>query len=169
MDGFLAAYKRFISRKGRTYRLYSDYGTNFIGAYKELRTLFRQAQLQNSTMYNSIVNEGTQWIFNPPAAPHMGGKWEAVVKSIKFHLRRTIGDTLLTFEASVTLLTQIEGLLNSRPLEDVIALTPGHFLIGTALNSVPEPNLLNLNESRLSKWQLIQRMTHQFWHEWSTQ
>ena len=123
-------------------------------------------------MYNSIVNEGTQWIFNPPAAPHMGGKWEAVVKSIKFHLRRTIGDTLLTFEASVTLLTQIEGLLNSRPLEplsedpeDVIALTPGHFLIGTTLNSVPEPSLLNLNESRLSKWQLIQRMTQQFWHQ----
>ena len=106
----------------------------------------------------------------------MGGKWKAVVKSIKFHLRRTIGDTLLTFEASVTLLTQIEGLLNSRPLEplsedpeDVIALTPGHFLIGTALNSVPEPSLLNLNESRLSKWQLIQRMTQQFWHQWSTQ
>ena len=88
----------------------------------------------------------------------MGCKWEAVVKSIKFHLRRTIGDTLLTFVVSVTLLTQIEGLLNSRPLEplsedpeDVIALTPGHFLIGTALNSVPEPSLLNLNESRLSK------------------
>ena len=175
-DGFLAAYKRFISRRGRPYRLYSDCGTNFIGADKELRTLFRQAQLENSTMYNSIVNEGTQWIFNPPAAPHMGGKWEAVVKSIKFHLRRTIGDTLLTFEASVTLLTQIEGLLNSRPLEplsedpeDVIALTPGHFLIGTALNSVLEPSLLNLNESRLSKWQLIQRMTQQFWHQWSTQ
>ena len=60
-------------------------------------------------MYNSIVDEGTQWIFNPPAAPHMGGKWEAVVKSIKFHLRKTIGDTLLSFEASVTLLTQIKG------------------------------------------------------------
>ena len=63
-DGFLAAYKRFISRRGRPYRLYSDCGTNFIGAAKELRTLFRQAQLENSTMYNSIVNEGTQWIFH---------------------------------------------------------------------------------------------------------
>ena len=112
-DGFLAAYKRFISRQARPYRFYSDCGTNFIEADKELRTLFRQAQLENSTMYKSIVNEGTQWIFNP----HMGGKWEAVVKSIKFHLRRIIGDTLLTFEASVILLTQIEGLLNSRPLE----------------------------------------------------
>ena len=103
------------------------------------------------------MNEGTQWIFNPPAAPYKGGKWEAVVKSIKFHLRRTIGDILLTFEASVTLLTQIEGLLNSRPLqplsedpEDVNALTPVHFIIGKALNSVPEPSLLNHNEARLS-------------------
>ena len=116
------------------------------------------------------MNDGTQYIFNPPAAPHMGGKWEAVVKSIKFHLRRTIGATLLTFEASATLLSQIEGLLNSRPLEpfsedpeDINALTPGHFLIGKAINSVSEPSLLKLNESRLSRWQLIQRITQQFW------
>ena len=60
----------------------------------------------------------------------MGGKWEAVVKSLKYHLRRTIGETLLTFEETTTLLTQIEAILNSRPLEplsddpdDISALT----------------------------------------------
>ena len=175
-DGFLAVFRRFISRRGRPSHLYSDCGTNFIGADKELRSLFRQAHQENSSLYNSVVNDGTQWIFNPPAAPHMGGKWEAVVKSIKFHLRRTIGDNLLTFEASTTLLTQIEGLLYSRPLEphsedpeDISALTPGHFLIGKIINSVPEPSLLKLIESRLSNWQLIQRMMQQFWQTWTTQ
>ena len=152
-DGFIAAHKRFTSWRGIPSHLYSDCGTNFIGADKELKTLFKQSQLENSTLYNSLTNDGTQWVFNPSAAPHMGGKWEAVVKSVKFHLRRTIGDTLLTFEALATLLTQIEGLLNSRPLEplsedpeDVNALTPGHFLIGKAINSLPEPSLLKMNE-----------------------
>ena len=175
-DGFLAAYRWFISRRGRPSYLYSDCGTNFVGADRELKTLFRQVHEENSSLYNSVVNDGTQWIFNPPAAPHMGGKWEAVVKSIKFHLRMTIGNTLLTFEASATLLTQIEGLLNSRPLEplsedpeDINALIPGHFLIGKAINAVPEPSLLKLDESRLSRWQLIQRITQQFWHKWKTQ
>ena len=71
----------------------------------------------------------------------MEGKWEAAVKSIKFHLRRTIGETLLIFEAAATLLTQIEGSLNSRPLEplsehreDGNALTPVHFFIGKIIN-----------------------------------
>ena len=132
-DGFIAAYRWFTSRRGIPSYLYSDCGTNLIGADKELKTLFKQSQLENSTLYNSLINDGTQWIFNPPAAPHMGGKWEAVIKSVKFHFRRTIGDNLLTCAVSATLLTQIEGLLNSRPLEplsedpeDVNALTPGH-------------------------------------------
>ena len=106
----------------------------------------------------------------------MGSKWEAIVKSIKFHLRRTIGDTFLTFEASATLLTQIEGLLNLKPLEplsedpeNINALTPGHFPIGKAINLVPELSSLKLNESRLSRWQLIQRITQQFWQQWTTQ
>ncbi|XP_046145460.1 uncharacterized protein LOC123988755 [Osmia bicornis bicornis] len=117
--------------------------------------------------------DSTQWMFNPPAAPHMGGKWEAVVKSIKYHLRRTIGELLLTFEEFSTLLTQIEAVLNSRPLEplsddpdDISALTPGHFLIGSALNTIPEPSLLDVSPGRLSKWQLIQQRVQHFWSQW---
>ncbi|EZA62186.1 hypothetical protein X777_02811, partial [Ooceraea biroi] len=79
-------------------------------------------------------------------------------------LRRTVGETLLTFEETTTLLTQIEVILNSRPLEplsddpdDVSALTPGHFLIRSALTTIPEPSLNDLALSRLSRWQLIQQ------------
>ena len=64
-----------------------------------------------------LTNDGTKWSFNPPAAPHFGGKWEAAVKSVKYHLRRTIGDTALTYEELTTLLVQIEAVLNSKPLQ----------------------------------------------------
>lgn len=87
----------------------------------------------------------------------MGGKWEAVVKSVKFHLRRTVGELLMTLEEFTTLLNQIEAILNSRPLEpinddpeDISALTLGHFIIGSALTTLPEPSIMQLNPARLS-------------------
>lgn len=53
-----------------------------------------------------------EWKFIPPPSPHMGGLWEAGVKSCKFHLKRVVGESLLTFEELNTVLTQIEACLN---------------------------------------------------------
>ncbi|XP_029154848.1 uncharacterized protein LOC114929767 [Nylanderia fulva] len=110
------------------------------------------------------------------AAPHFGGLWEAAVKSTKFHLRRVIGETTLTFEELSTLLAQIEACLNSRPLqalsddpEDVSALTPGHFLVGAPLLALPEPSLTEQTVSTLSRWRHLQRMRDHFWQRWSSE
>lgn len=104
------------------------------------------------------------WHFIPQSAPHFGGLWEAGIRSVKHHLRRVLGSHMLTFEELSTLLSKIEACLNSRPiapLTDTIdvyeLLTPGHFLIGTALTVTPEPSFLDLNENRLTRWQLVCR------------
>ena len=55
-----------------------------------------------------LSKEGTFWRFNPPTVP--------LVKSVKHHLRRVVGETRLTFEEFSTLLTQVEACLKSRPL-----------------------------------------------------
>ncbi|XP_076384102.1 uncharacterized protein LOC143261869 [Megalopta genalis] len=77
--------------------------------------------------------------------PHFGGLWEAAVKSFKYHLKRVAGNELFTFENFNTLITEIEAILNSRPLSpissdanDLLALIPGHFLIGDSLTSLRE-------------------------------
>ncbi|XP_044019459.1 uncharacterized protein LOC122859841 [Aphidius gifuensis] len=175
-EAFLATYKRFTSRRGIPAHLYSDCGTNFIGADRELKILFTQHTKENQVLENKILENTTRWHFNPPGAPHMGGKWEALIKSTKYHLKRTIGESKMTYEEASTLLTQIEAILNSRPLEplsddpdDLQTLTPGHFLTGTSLMAVPEPCLLDLSTSRLSRWQFIQQITQQFWSQWSSQ
>lgn len=90
----------------------------------------------------------------------MGG-WN--LKSTKSHLKRVIGNRTLTFEEFATLLARIESILNSRPIcpitddpEDISALTPGHFLIGRPLATIPEYDVQDVQENRLSKWELVQ-------------
>ncbi|XP_071578007.1 uncharacterized protein [Temnothorax nylanderi] len=172
-EGFIAAFRRFAARREIAQTMYSDCGTTFIGADAALKKMFVQGAQEHQRIAQVLQLDGTRWEFNPPGAPHMGSKWEAVVKSVKFHLRRTIGETLLTTEELTTLLTQIEAILNSRPLEplsddpeDVSALTPDHFLIGGPLTTIPEPSLIDLATSRLSRWQLIQQHVQHFWAQW---
>jgi len=93
--GFLAAFRRFVSRRGLPAHIYSDNGMNFRGADRELRTNF-QAMSLDSTLQASLANDGVQWHFIPPTALHFGGLWEAGVKSFKFHLRRVIGSRTLS-------------------------------------------------------------------------
>lgn len=83
------------------------------------------------------------------------------------------GNSVLTFEEVYTFLAQVEALLNSRPLtpmssdpNDLAPLTPAHFLIGRTLTSVADPTLMHLSDSRLSRWQLIQKLQQHFWERW---
>ncbi|XP_025266081.1 uncharacterized protein LOC112638468 [Camponotus floridanus] len=173
-EAFLAAFRRFVSRRGLCHEIFSDCGTNFVGADRELRELFRASSSDGRRIALATTSDGVRWRFNPPAAPHFGGLWEAAVKSTKHHLRRVIGEATLTYEEMATLLAQVEACLNSRPLQpltddpdDVTALTPGHFLIGAPLLAVPEPPLTAEKDTALSRWRLLQKMRDHFWERWS--
>jgi len=173
-EAFLAAFRRFVSRRGLCHTLHSDCGTNFVGADAQLRALFTAASQEGKRIAVSLAADRVRWRFNPPAAPNFGGIWEAAVKSMKHHLRRVIGDATLTYEEMATLLSQIEACMNSRPLqaitddpEDLEALTPGHLLIGSALNAIPAPSLAEEPTTRLSRWQLLQKMRDHFWNRWT--
>lgn len=86
-EGFIAAYKRFTGRRGLCSTITSDCGTNLIGADSELSKLFKASSKEWAHIANLLANDGVTWKFHPPSAPHFGGKWEAGVKSVKFHLR----------------------------------------------------------------------------------
>ncbi|KAL0839000.1 hypothetical protein ABMA28_016997 [Loxostege sticticalis] len=173
-DAFIAAFKRFVSRRGHCVEIWSDNGTSFVGAEKKLLHMWKQGKSQiPNELAKSLDDTGTKWRFIPPGAPNFGGLWEAGVKSTKFHLKRIIGDAMLTFEELTTLLTQIEACLNSRPLSklsdhpnDLEPLTPGHFLVGGPLLTVPDIDLTNQNINRLTRWQLTQRLLQDFWKRW---
>ncbi|XP_063911207.1 uncharacterized protein LOC135128239 [Zophobas morio] len=174
-ESFLQALKRFVGRRGKPNDIFSDNGTTFVGAKNEMQRLLSSRNDRNYII-KYLTTEQINFHFIPPSAPHMGGIWEAAVKSAKNQLKRVIGTALFNFEEMQTLLIQVEACLNSRPLtsisndpNDLTPLTPGHFLVGTPLTAVPEDNVTTLPTNRLSRWQQISRTQQQFWKRWSAE
>ncbi|XP_073954835.1 uncharacterized protein [Choristoneura fumiferana] len=174
-SGFLAAFKRFTARRGHCKDLWSDNGTTFVGAARELRQLYAEERSSIAIeIADQLAANGTTWHFIPPHSPNFGGLWEAGIKGTKHHLKRVIGNSTLTFEEMTTVLSQIEACLNSRPMsrindssEEPMPLTPGHFLVGEPLVLPPDENYEAANINSLRRWQLTQRMVQTFWRRWS--
>ncbi|XP_018399005.1 PREDICTED: uncharacterized protein LOC108776790, partial [Cyphomyrmex costatus] len=103
-EAFLAALRRFVSRRGLCHTIYSDCGTNFVGADRQLRAMFAASSSGGRKIADGLESLKIQWRFNPLTAPHFGGLWEAAVKSMKHHLRRVLGESTLTYEEMATLL-----------------------------------------------------------------
>lgn len=148
-DAFIAALKRFVSRRG-VEKMCSDNVINFVGEFRKLKHF-----------QNLLREEKIEWNFIPPASSHFGGLWEAGVKSMKTHLRRVLAICTMTVEEMITVLAQIESCLNSRPIcpmtddaEDLDVLTPNHFLTGQQLIPIAEQDLSRSQENRLTRWQL---------------
>lgn len=77
----IMAVRRFIARRGSPAEFYTDNGTCFQGASREL--VREQVLARNDALATVFTNANTKWRFIPPAAPHMGGAWERLVRSVK--------------------------------------------------------------------------------------
>ncbi|XP_043659682.1 uncharacterized protein LOC122624258 [Drosophila teissieri] len=170
-EKFLAAFSRFFARRGCPQHVYSDNGKTFVGASTSLSKDFIEATRTSVLSQHSLQN--VSWHFNPPGAPHMGGLWEAGVKSFKSHFYKYTAAGKYTFEELTTLLAKIEACLNSRPISpmsedptDLIALSPGHFLIGGPLLAVAEPEVKEGPSSIINRWRRLKALNQQFCLRW---
>ncbi|GBN91970.1 hypothetical protein AVEN_147041-1, partial [Araneus ventricosus] len=142
------------------------------GASAELKRLYKLV-IKIETIANLLASEGIKWNLLPPRAPTFGGLWEAGVKSFKYHLKRVVGTSKLTLEEFLTVIVQIEGILNSRPFaplstdtDDFQVLTPGHFVIGKPINATPESDVTDKKDNLLNKWQKTQKYVQIIWKRW---
>lgn len=176
-ESFLGCLTRFISRRGICRDIYSDCGSNLIGANAELQRIIKTTIHESNAKVQIQRFTSTQEIkfhFNPPAAPHQGGLWENAIKRAKYHLHRVLGNSVITLPEFTTLTVRIEAMLNSRPLtplsndpSEIGVLTPGHFLTGGPLVSIPERDFTPVPSNRLKHWQLVQKFYQHIWRRWS--
>lgn len=170
-ESYIAAINRFISRRGKPNNIYSDNGRNLVGAARVITNFIGN---HSESIYSCAAEQGVNFHFIPPYSPHFGGLWESTVKSVKHHLKRVLGMANLTYEEMYTLLVQIEGILNSRPLtplssdpSDLSALTPFHFLIGRTLTVLPHPQMSDCDSARLPRHQRVELLRQHFWRRFN--
>ena len=125
-----------MAKRGKLKTTWTDNGTNFIGAERDLSKLLND--LNQTKIENSLIDKGVTWKLNPPSSSWMGGSWEYVAQLTKRSLKSILKYRPVYEESLRIFLIDVEFTLNSRsllPLSDDInfldALTPNHFLIRT--------------------------------------
>ena len=130
-ESFIRSFKRFTARRGFPQKIISDNGKTFKAAAKTITSV-----LNHPEVLHYFARVEMQWSFNLEKAPWWGNVFERMIKSVKHCLRKTIGRAKLTHDELLTAFTEVEVIVNSRPLsylskEDIEEpLTPSHLLIG---------------------------------------
>ena len=138
-EEFLSTLKRFIARKGRPDKIYSDNGRTFVGAARWLRNA-----MQDERLHDYLAGMNIKWQFNLSRAPWWGGQFERMVGLVKQAFNKTVGNGTLAWSELQDVLLDVEVALNNRPLsyveEDMQLplLTPNLLQFGRP-NLLPEP------------------------------
>ena len=133
-ESFLMAFARFCSRRGMPKIVYSDNGSNFIGAEAELRTHLKNWSVK--TINDRMLEYDIEWIFNSPECSHRGGLWERMIRSTRRIFRAITNEQTLDDETLLTFMSETERVINNRPLcplsdnhHDIDVLTPSKILM----------------------------------------
>ena len=167
----MRSFKRFTARRGTPSRMISDNGKTFKSASTIIKGILESPEAKK---YLSQLH--VEWRFNLEKAPWWGGIFERMIKSAKRCLRKAIGKNCLTYDELLTLVIEVEAVLNARPLtyvssEDVEEpLTPSHLLVGYRIMTLPDPSVPD--DPDYSTASLNRRMSHlaktlgRFWKRW---
>jgi len=176
-EDFRATLQRFVSRRGSPQHIYSDNGSNFLGAREEMRDLQELLASSEKTVSNFCQAKQIHWHHIPARSPHFGGLWEAGVRQMKLLLKKNLFPHLLRFDELTTILCEAEATLNSRPLTPITednsttgqVLTPGHFLLGRSLLATPLLEVSEAKVSSLRRWRLVAKLQQDLWTQWINQ
>ncbi|XP_017881150.1 uncharacterized protein LOC108625564 [Ceratina calcarata] len=170
---FLDALDNFIGRRGRPSVIYSDNGTNFVGA----NNIFDK--LNWHTIAKTSSAKRINWIFNPPTAAWWGGWWERLVGMVKVILRKVLRKACLTYDQMYTVLINCERTINSRPLtyvsespEDLKPLTPAMFLNDVGESECPDIDIFrktDLNKAIRRRQEVMEHLRERFRREYLSQ
>lgn len=172
-SSFINALRRFFSIRGYAKQLRSDRGTNFIGAFRELKMDSRPC---DSSIKDYLLQQKCTWVFNPPHSSHMGGAWErmiGVARRILDSMLLQVGPSKLTHEVLITFMAEVSAIVNARPLipvstdpEAPLILTPSMLLtqkMGASLSPATE---FSKGDLLKNQWKRVQALAETFWARW---
>ena len=172
-DSCINAIRRFVSRRGSVKRLWSDNGTNLVGACKELKA--QVSTWDQNTIRQRLQQQNIEWRFNPPTGSHFGGVWECLIRSVRKVLYMQLQERpqKLDDEALQTLFCEVEVILNARPIttvsndpEEPEALTPNHLLLLRYNTSPPSGQFESQDNFGRRRWRQVQYLADSFWKRW---
>uniref|UniRef100_A0A182KHE0 Integrase catalytic domain-containing protein n=1 Tax=Anopheles christyi TaxID=43041 RepID=A0A182KHE0_9DIPT len=160
--------RRFIGRRGSPREIISERGTNFVGAARELDATLKV--IDDEAVMTAFCSPQLKSSFNPPGAPHFGGCWERLVKSVKRVMSQMTLPRLPTDELLQSTLTEIELVVNSRPLTYVPLndeadppMTPKDLLLGSSDGSKTVAAFYASAAAVKSAWSTAQQNADLFW------
>ncbi|XP_058468659.1 uncharacterized protein LOC131443236 [Solea solea] len=176
-ESFLLAYQRFTSVRGHPQKIWSDPGTNFIGAKPVLEEMYTYLRQQNNDSLEEYAGKnGTDWMWRilPADSPHRNGAAEAAVKITKRALQSLGKGEGLTFSEFLTVLKLAANLANERPIdarvqsrEDRVRyITPNTLLLGRATQS-GDFKAFDYTTYPFKRLQEMQMQVSHFWKSWS--
>ena len=169
-DSFLLALRRFIARRGQVREMRSDNGTNFTSGKRELRESIQA--WNNNKISEEMLQKNIKWSFNPPYGSHHGGIWERCIRSVRRILRALLQEQSIDDEGLVTLMCEVESILNSRPITffsddpaDPEPLTPNHLLLLKCDSPMPPGVFQKEDVFSRRRWRQIQYLSDIFWKD----
>ena len=177
-DSFINALRRFISRRGPVRTIRCDQGSNLVGAKNELQKAL--SSMDQTRVRHFLLERNCDWIefqLNVPSASHMGGVWERQIRTARNVLSVLLDQcgSQLNDESLQTLMTEVEAVVNSRPLtvenltspDALEPLTPNHLLTGKSRIVLPPPGEFQRADLYLRKrWRRVQHLANEFWVRW---
>ena len=176
-DSFILALRRFMARRGAVRSIRSDNGGNFIWASNEFEKTYKEMD-HNKIRKFLLSNQCDmiEWRRNPPESSHKGGVWERQIRSAKNVLNNLLRKhpARLNDEALYTFLTEVESIVNSRPLtvdnlgdESVDALSPFNLLTMKSKLVLQPPGKFEEADIYCRKrWRTVQYLADVFWSRW---
>ena len=172
VNEFICAFRRFSARRGLPATIISDNAKTFKSAAKEIKQLWRSPRLNEY-----LTSKGVKWKFIIELAPWHGGMWERLIRSTKRCLKKVIGRAMLTYNELYTILVEVEGVINSRPLTYICddtdgisyPLTPAQLINGRNLNVLPNDShfeIISTYESLASRAKYHKRILNIFASRW---
>ena len=170
-DSFLQTLRRFISIRGCPSVIRSDPGSQLVGASKELRSMVEGLD-QNKLREYGHVNR-FDWKCSTPDAPWKNECVESLNRPVKKCVTAAIGSQVLRYSELLTVLYEVENLLNERPIgkipkdvDDGSYLPPNDLLLGRATSRIPS-GPFDDNVSLKRRYKFIQSIINAVWVKWN--